>query len=77
VPEPDALHVLVADFDDALGAQRTNDRSLPVFQRLNSEARGVRAPPPAAQAHGWSSNVVTSDWSSVNSSLRRAAGTLR
>src|SRR5262249_50646959 len=53
----------------------TNERSLPAFQRLISFLRGVRSPSICfAQSHGWPSNVVTSDCSSVNNFLRVAIG---
>ena len=43
-----------------LGRSGTKDRSLPLFHRLYSEFRGVRAPSSCrAHAHGWSSKVVT------------------
>ncbi len=52
-----------------------NDRSLLAFHRLNMAARGVRwAGCCSAQFHGCWSNVVTSGWSSVNSSIRFSIG---
>ena len=57
------------------GRSGTNDRSLPTFQRLYWELRGVRVPASScAQFHGCPSNVVTSGSSSALSSRRTAIG---
>src|SRR5512132_3170522 len=79
VAEPAALQMVIADLDHPLGPQR---RERQLLARIPAAAvgappgppLGLGLPPPGAPVQGWPSKVVTSGWSSANSSRRRSIG---